>query len=1057
MSDQVQRVRYGHEALAALVTAVGEAKEADPMKRVTVVVPSNVAGMVVRRHLAGGVSGRKGIAAVEITTISRLAEQMTVGDLGERRPATSAVTAAFYRAALAEEPGSLSEVAEHPSTARALVRVGMTLRDLDEVALDRIAQSKTLASDVVRLHRAAWSRASGWYDRAELLDVAQSVPVRAPRRVDRLGRVVLYLPQVLSNREAAFMRALIGVTEWQAIVGLVGDSAADELVLQSLDRAGIHVDRAQSVIDDGGADYLPRAGLVFHASDSDDEVRWVARQVLQRMTEMPGHRIAVLYGSREPYARLLHDHFSAAGISVNGPGVAAVRDRAIVRGFLALLDLPRTDFARGDVFAAVDQAPIRMANGDRVPAARWERLSREAGVARGDDWDTRLPRLVEELEARIDDLRADLGVPDDQGGTAEGPDLNEDVRERIARLEGRVRSVDQLHAFVIGLRAELGRGQEIDSWSGLSAWAIDLLHQYVGAPEDLSVRLPIEEQYAAVVLEQTLLRLVELDAVQPTASTSLLRDVLELEFDDARSNVGRFGEGVYLGPVSESVGISVDVTYVIGLTEDAFPGRLAPDAILPDSVRGLVPGQLPLARDTIANKRRQLLVAFGSAPDVVATFARGDLRQNISRLPSRWLLPTLRILSGRPELTGTDWEEARAEAILVAPSHWTELRTTTMPATEQEWRIRMVAADAPLSDATIDSSLELLRARDSAGFTRFDGDLRGVDGLPDYARDPITVAPTTLEEYAECPYAYFVKRLLRIRPVELPEEIVTMSALDSGNLVHESFDRFVKQLAAQGGLPGYGQPWSKADKCLLREIATAVGERYSAQGLAGHPRLWARERAAILNDLELMLDADSEYRAANSAQVVATEVAFGMHGHPAVGVHVASGVVNMAGSIDKVDRTSEGKLIVTDIKTGKADGFKDIEVDVVAAGTKLQLPVYVAAAAQKFDVTDPDEVEAEYWFVRRDRGKRIAAALDEERRARYQSAVGTVVESIAEGMFPAKPPESPDLMFVRCPYCNPDGIGHAEARLRYERKRHDPALASLMGLVDPDADAEGAK
>lgn len=40
---------------------------------------------------------------------------------------------------------------------------------------------------------------------------------------------------------------------------------------------------------------------------------------------------------------------------------------------------------------------------------------------------------------------------------------------------------------------------------------------------------------------------------------------------------------------------------------------------------------------------------------------------------------------------------------------------------------------------------------------------------------------------------------------------------------------------------------------------------------------------------------------------------------------------------------------------------------------------------------------------------------------------------------------------MQYPYCNPDNIGHNDTQNRYERKRHDPALRELIGLVDPTA------
>jgi hypothetical protein len=61
---------------------------------------------------------------------------------------------------------------------------------------------------------------------------------------------------------------------------------------------------------------------------------------------------------------------------------------------------------------------------------------------------------------------------------------------------------------------------------------------------------------------------------------------------------------------------------------------------------------------------------------------------------------------------------------------------------------------------------------------------------------------------------------------------------------------------------------------------------------------------------------------------------------------------------------------------------------------------------------------------------------------------------VAAGLFPPKAPDTADFAWVQCPYCNPDGIGHAENRERWERKRHDPVLRELVALVDPEASSD---
>jgi len=145
--------------------------------------------------------------------------------------------------------------------------------------------------------------------------------------------------------------------------------------------------------------------------------------------------------------------------------------------------------------------------------------------------------------------------------------------------------------------------------------------------------------------------------------------------------------------------------------------------------------------------------------------------------------------------------------------------------------------------------------------------------------------------------------------------------------------------------------------------------------------------------------------------------------------------------------------LVTDIKTGGASRFKVLNDDPVAAGTKLQLPVYAHAARQLLGGT---EVEAQYWFVRKDRGKRILLTLSPELEDRYAVTIGTLVDAIAAGQFPAKPPDQPDFPWVQCRFCNPDGLGHGAARERWERRRFDAALAPLVTLIDPDADLDSA-
>jgi RecB family exonuclease len=602
-----------------------------------------------------------------------------------------------------------------------------------------------------------------------------------------------------------------------------------------------------------------------------------------------------------------------------------------------------------------------------------------------------------------------------------------------------------LHQFATELRRRLNAASLLESWSELAQSVLGLFQDLLG---DYS-SLPVEEQYAAVAVEGSLRGLSTLDELGTPASLTVLRDVLDLELQQSLPRVGTFGTGVLVAPVSTSIGLSADIVYVLGLSEDLYPGRVHEDALLPHRVREAAAPELASFRDRLDEKQRHLLAAFSAGSSrVVASFPRGDLRRSSRRLPTRWLLGTLRSLSGDHTLAATEWDQAVfGGSLITSASYAGSLTTATMPATEQDWQVRAASAGLSLADGVVDRARVLLRARAGDEFTRFDGNLSGVAGLPDYAVDDRVASPTSLESYATCPHAYFVERLLQVEPLEAPEDLLVISPLQIGNLIHNSLDAFVTRLT--GSLPGYGEPWSAEQRSLLLAIGADLAEQFEAEGLTGHPRLWQRERLRVLGDLLVLLADDDRWRALHDASVVASELRFGFEGEPPVEIPVPSGRVLLRGSADKVDLGEDGTIYVTDVKTGGFSRYEAIESDPVAAGTKLQLPVYAYAARARLG-DESTAVEASYWFVRKG-GRRIPVPLTTEVADRYVDTLDVIVSSIAAGYFPAKAPEVPDFLWVQCPYCNPDGLGHSEVRTRWERKRNDPGLERLVRLIDPGA------
>src|SRR5260370_5463522 len=138
-----------------------------------------------------------------------------------------------------------------------------------------------------------------------------------------MGGVGWFLPQELSPSATALLREL-PAAGLRVGAGLTGEERADAGVVDAVRGLGAGDNDVPAVAP-------VTATRVVHASDPDDEVRCVVRVPSGKLAEVPAHRVAVLYGAAEPYARLLAGHLGAAGISANGAAGPPVIARAFPR------------------------------------------------------------------------------------------------------------------------------------------------------------------------------------------------------------------------------------------------------------------------------------------------------------------------------------------------------------------------------------------------------------------------------------------------------------------------------------------------------------------------------------------------------------------------------------------------------------------------------------------------------------------------------------------------------------------------------------------------------
>jgi ATP-dependent helicase/nuclease subunit B len=1042
---------YGRPAAARLRERLSAAKADDPLHPVTVLVPTNYVGVSTRRLLASGELGAVtahgvGIAGLTLLTVYRLAELLGAPVLAAagRRPVSTPLLGAVVRQVLRTEPGIFAPVAGHPSTEKALVRSYRELSDLTPDALDALADGPVeRVRHVVRIHRAVRSRlAAGWYDEADLMHAAAAAIRNGSPVLDDLGTVLVHLPERLPLPAAALLRTLADAIPVEVVAAMTGAADADADVLRSLRRLGLEPVSLDVPV--------PQVTEVVSVSDAEEEARSAVDRVLAAVRDgVPLARIAVLYPQPEPYARILDEQLAAAGIAWNGAAVRPLADRMVGRWLLDLLDLDADGFTRPAVMGLLTSAPVvRRATsssgggssrgGWSVPAGAWERISREAGVVRGrSEWHDRLTRRADACQQRADDP---------------APDAEDWMVERDRR---QARQARELAATVGELGRDLDRAGRTRTWRGLAGWCRRMVERWISRSRD---PWPEVERDAADRVDAVLDRLAGLEATEPQTDLATFRRALAAELDDDLGRVGAFGHGVLVGTPASALGVDLDVVIVLGMAEGLTPTRPREDSLLPDVARRSVEAELQPRDERAGMEHRHLLAALaGARTRRILVFPRGDLRRSTEHAPSRWLA------DGVEQLDGGRMLPPRAPWLETVASFAGRVRTARVPATARQYALRALAFAPPgrggrlpdhpsiAHDADLHRAAALLHDRTVGRFGRFTGHLTGPAAklAADHVRDRVASA-TALEQWLECPHAYLLRHVLGVKPVDNPEELLEIGALERGELFHGVLDAWLRD-QIDAGVPAPDEAWSADAVAALRALAEAALDDAEQRGVTGHPVLWDRDRARIIGDVEAFVDRDHVRRREDGLTPEATELPFGFPGGlPALRIDLGDGrAVRVRGRIDRVDVAADGTVFVTDYKTGTSTYTTVSADDPLAGSTRLQLPIYGMVLRDRH--AEAPGIHTEYWFVTHaGRGRRIGYRLTDDVVAQLRAALALVVDGIDAGLFPRRPPEKPSYgSHVPCVYCDPDGLGTAQLYRAWERIRTDPALRAYVQAVEP--------
>ncbi len=759
-----------------------------------------------------------------------------------------------------------------------------------------------------------------------------------------------------------------------------------------------------------------------------------ARAFLAEAAEgVPFDRMAVLLPEPAGQASAFQEAFGRAGIPAF-LDAGARRPHPAGRAFVVLLDCAReglsaTRFAEylslGETPAAPAEVPgTGPAENDAtevtgfVAPRRWERLILDSEVIGGlDRWERRLARFADRLrqdeEAEADDAR----------------------REHL-RLRQR----------------DLGR---------LTGTALPILRRLAAFPSPHATYSEWRDHLEGLARAALLHPQGVLDCL---AETDPMRDVSEVTLDEVRESLARrlaevvtrsrgsrYGR-VWVGPIEAARGLAFDVVAVPGLSERAFPRVLREDPMLLDRERAALSPDLPVRSDLAERERLRFSIGVGAATrKLTLSYSSLNLVEGRPRVPSYYLAEAFRAGLGKVPTLAEIRAEAGRESKVVrgirAP------RDASLAIDRREFDLAQVASalgrpearpgDAGaaaylLSDQGLARALRQEYMRQQWKWQSPDGflnpDQAAVEALERHRPGNRSFSATGLEAYAACPYQFFLKNLVRLRPVERPEALVHLDPLTRGSLLHDVFFHLGRAFRERGLAPLREERLDEAYELLadiFRRVEADVRERVAP----AIDRIWRDQMDGLLGDLRGFLQ-----RYAETGRVpLANELTFGMGAKqpadPASRTEAAllPGGLRLHGSIDVVEQLSDASVQITDYKTGRASIETTGDQSVLFGGRALQ-PLLYALAYEALSGSPAASGRLYYATIRGAYLETVVDAASEASRTVFESFVAGLDRAIQGGRFPALP--NPGVTYRVCDYCDylpvcgPRPAGYARTKAR---------------------------
>jgi ATP-dependent helicase/DNAse subunit B len=204
-------------------------------------------------------------------------------------------------------------------------------------------------------------------------------------------------------------------------------------------------------------------------------------------------------------------------------------------------------------------------------------------------------------------------------------------------------------------------------------------------------------------------------------------------------------------------------------------------------------------------------------------------------------------------------------------------------------------------------------------------------------------AITALEEYHSCPYRFFLKQLLKVKPLIKPQ--LLPDNLDLGNLYHHVLQEFTEAFRGQSLSDGHGQEYRQFLGGCFHDFyhewqQNAANDLIKLVLALQETQIWGTLQRWLSSELDWAIKSNGRFK------IRFLEFGFGLARGDFDPASLTKPfqlgddgtAVKIWGKVDRIDTDAEGNFVVYDYKSGRGPSTSEM-----LQGDYLQIPLYIMA------------------------------------------------------------------------------------------------------------------